>query len=134
MPATIGEASWRGTPALTRSCPTPGSERRFIVGDAAGYVEPFTGEGMAWAIMSAVALAPIAARGVLNWSPELVEQWKQTLGTVVQKRQRLCRIVSRVLRSPVLTKATVEALRVCPGLSRLVLASLNTPYSPSRHA
>ena len=32
----------------------------FVVGDAAGYVEPFTGE-MAWAMMSAAASAPIAA-------------------------------------------------------------------------
>ena len=40
------------------------ADRLFVVGDAAGYVEPFTGEGMAWAVMSAAALAPIAARAI----------------------------------------------------------------------
>lgn len=37
-----------------------------LVGDAAGYVEPLTGEGMAWAIESAEAL--VATIGRLGWN------------------------------------------------------------------
>ena len=44
---------WRGTPPLTRRAPSLAAERVFVLGDAAGYVEPFTGEGMAWALASA---------------------------------------------------------------------------------
>jgi flavin-dependent dehydrogenase len=39
----------------------------FVIGDAAGYVEPFTGEGMAWALAAADGLAPLAARAVGAW-------------------------------------------------------------------
>ena len=38
------------------------AERVFLLGDAAGYVEPFTGEGMAWAVTSGIAVAPLALR------------------------------------------------------------------------
>ena len=31
-----------------------------LLGDAAGYVEPFTGEGMTWAMLAAVSVAPLA--------------------------------------------------------------------------
>ncbi|HVK09715.1 MAG TPA: FAD-dependent monooxygenase, partial [Gemmataceae bacterium] len=66
---------WRGTPALTRTPRRVAGERWFAVGDAAGYVEPFTGEGMAWAVASAVAVAPLAAR---PWHAGLVREWEQT--------------------------------------------------------
>ncbi|HEY2910421.1 MAG TPA: FAD-dependent oxidoreductase, partial [Gemmataceae bacterium] len=49
-PAVTGLAEfvWKGTPALTRQPEVVAASRLFRVGDAAGYVEPFTGEGMAW--------------------------------------------------------------------------------------
>ncbi|MEC7846877.1 MAG: FAD-dependent oxidoreductase, partial [Gemmatimonadota bacterium] len=45
---------WKGTPPLTRRLSSLGEERLFLVGDAAGYVEPFTGEGMGWALWGAL--------------------------------------------------------------------------------
>ena len=49
---------WIGTPLLTRRIRAQdGSVYR--VGDASGYVEPITGEGMSWALLGAAALAPI---------------------------------------------------------------------------
>ena len=42
-------ATWRGTLLLTRRTSPIAGERFFLIGDATGYVEPFTGEGMAWA-------------------------------------------------------------------------------------
>ena len=60
---------WKGTPELTRRPARPGAERLFAIGDAAGYVEPFTGEGMFWALSGARALAPLVARSVDGWDP-----------------------------------------------------------------
>ncbi|MGL6096279.1 MAG: NAD(P)/FAD-dependent oxidoreductase, partial [Fimbriiglobus sp.] len=62
FPAVPGLAGlpWKGTPPLTRTARVLAGPRWFAVGDAAGYVEPFTGEGMAWAVASAAAVAPIA--------------------------------------------------------------------------
>lgn len=70
-PELFAELSWRGTPALTRRRTRISEERVFVLGDAAGYVEPFTGEGMAWALASGAAVAPLAARAVGEWRPEL---------------------------------------------------------------
>jgi menaquinone-9 beta-reductase len=129
----LAELPWKGTPALTRRAKQLGGARWFAVGDAAGYVEPFTGEGMAWAVMSAAALAPIAARAIQNWDDSLVREWELTHRRVIGTRQRVCRIVSRVLRSPALTTLAVRALSVLPILARPVIRPLNRP-APLRGA
>ncbi|MCA9289809.1 MAG: FAD-dependent monooxygenase, partial [Phycisphaerales bacterium] len=41
---------WFGAPPLARRRPCLATSRVLVIGDAAGYVEPFTGEGMAWAL------------------------------------------------------------------------------------
>jgi flavin-dependent dehydrogenase len=134
VPRGLAELPWRGTPALTRRPARLGGRRYFVVGDAAGYVEPFTGEGMAWAVMSAAALAPIAARAARRWNDELVRDWEATHARVVGRRQRVCRVVSRVLRSPRLTGLAVRALNAFPVLSRPVVAALNRPSHLPRAA
>jgi flavin-dependent dehydrogenase len=123
----LAELPWRGTPALTRRARTLAGQRWFAVGDAAGYVEPFTGEGMAWAVTSAAALAPIAARAARRWDDSLVSEWESTYRRAIGKRQRTCRVVAQVLRSPALTGLAVRALGVFPVLSRPVVARLNRP-------
>lgn len=130
----LAELPWKGTPALTRRANALAGERWFAVGDAAGYVEPFTGEGMAWAVASAAALAPIAARAVQQWEPTLVREWETTHRRTIGARQRACRVVSRVLRSPAFTSLAVRALSVLPMLSRPVVAALNRPpAAPPRY-
>jgi len=124
VPLTLQDTPWKGTPALTRRSSTLAGHRSFVVGDAAGYVEPFTGEGMAWALMSAEALAPLAAQ---DWHPGLIRKWKSTYCRVVGRRQRVCRIVSQVLRSPILTSLAVRALSVMPQLANPVVAAINRP-------
>jgi flavin-dependent dehydrogenase len=127
IPVGLAEAVWRGTPALTRRPARLADDRLFVVGDAAGYVEPFTGEGMAWAIMSAAELAPIAARAVQLWNDSLANEWELKHRRIVGQRQRVCRIVSRVLRSPLFTGLAVRTLQLAPVLSRPVIAALNRP-------
>ena len=43
----IAAADWRGTSPLTRSPRCVAVDNVLLLGDAAGYVEPFTGDGMA---------------------------------------------------------------------------------------
>jgi len=124
VPEGMTVSPWKGTPALTRRPTRVAGHKFFVVGDAAGYVEPFTGEGMAWAVMSAAALAPIAAQ---EWRPGLIREWETTHRRVVARRQRVCRVVSKVLRSPLLTNIAVRALEVLPALARPVVSRLNRP-------
>ncbi len=125
----LAELPWKGTPALTRRAKQLAGHRWFAVGDAAGYVEPFTGEGMAWAIASAAALAPIAARGATEWDDSLTREWETIHRRRIASRQQTCRVVSRVLRSSTLTTFAVRALAAFPLLSRPVVASINRPPS-----
>ena len=133
-PAILGlaELSWKGTPALTRRRSAVAEHRLFAVGDAAGYVEPFTGEGMAWAIASAAALAPIALRAIAKWNDSCMREWERVHRRTVRRRQWICRAASHVLRSPMLTGLAVRALSLMPSLSRPVVAALNRPASFQR--
>jgi flavin-dependent dehydrogenase len=115
---------WRGTPTLTRTARRVAGERWFAVGDAAGYVEPFTGEGIAWAVASAVAVAPLAAQ---PWHPGLAREWERTHARLIRSRQSVCRAAARVLRSPRLSRWAVRLLSAAPVLSRPVVAALNRP-------
>ena len=127
VPHDLANAAWRGTPALTRRPVRVAGDRVFRVGDAAGYVEPFTGEGLAWAVMSAAAVAPIAARAVRGWDESLARDWENVHRRLIGPRQRICRMVARGLRSPLLTGLAIRVLRIAPLLARPVISALNRP-------
>jgi flavin-dependent dehydrogenase len=129
-PEVHADQPWKGTPALTRHRGSVAEHRLFAVGDATGYVEPFTGEGMAWAVSSAAALAPIAHRAVREWNDECVAEWRRAHAAIVGRRQWLCRAAARVLRSPRLTGFALRALAFAPALARPVVAALDRPSDP----
>ena len=115
---------WRATPALTRRRARLTAPGLFVVGDAAGYVEPFTGEGMAWALASGAVVAPWASLAVEGWHPQLAAGWEAVYRRKVRRRQWPCRGVSFVLRRPKLTALTVRALAAAPALARPAVARL----------
>lgn len=125
--AELADADWKGTPLLTRRPKQIAGERWFAVGDAAGYVEPFTGEGMAWAMNGSLALAPIVEQAVENWQPDLIRVWSDTHRTKIARRQWPCRVFAQVLRSPRLSLGLVAGLRLFPGLAQPVLKHLSRP-------
>ena len=118
--AGLGEARWTGTPALTRRRRSIAGERLLVVGDSAGYVEPFTGEGMAWALAGGAAAGAIAARAAADgWSAAFADQWRAAPRALVGRRQRGCRLVAAGLRRPWLTRLAVGVLRSRAGASVL---------------
>jgi 2-polyprenyl-6-methoxyphenol hydroxylase-like FAD-dependent oxidoreductase len=127
IPPGLADAPWKGTPALTRRPSAVAAHRVFRVGDAAGYVEPFTGEGMGWAVMSAAALAPIAARAAEHWDEGEALNWQKEHRRLLSSRQRFCRLVARTLRSPSLCRLAVRVLGAFPVLARPVIVGLNRP-------
>jgi flavin-dependent dehydrogenase len=114
---SIGDHVWKGTPLLTRYAKRVAGERLFVLGDASGYVEPFTGEGIAWALSSAVALAPLAARAARHWRPEYAQEWSQLHRRLVRNRQRACRVVAWGLRHPGLVRSCLALLSHYPALA-----------------
>lgn len=108
---------WKGTPALTRASPQLAGRRLFRVGDAAGYVEPFTGEGMGWAIGSSAAVLPFALRAITSWDDGLARDWERDCRHRLTSSQRTCSIVARGLRMPGLVRSAVGLLGPFPGLA-----------------
>ena len=121
---------WMGTIPLTRHVPRPAARGVFVLGDAAGYVEPFTGEGMAWAFAGAEAVVPIVKRAVASHDARLEQDWIRVHARGIGREQRWCRVVARVLRMPALLTPCVLLLRQHPALARPLVAHL-TPRSPS---
>jgi flavin-dependent dehydrogenase len=118
----LANLPWKGTPHLTRQAPRLGGARLFVLGDAAGYVEPFTGEGMAWALAGATQVAPLALRGVSQgWDDDLLVRWRAAYHRFVIRRQIVCRMSARILRWPRVTNMAVRVLSVMPRLARPVL-------------
>ena len=100
-----------------------------MVGDAAGYIEPFTGEGLGWAVTSGAALAPLATKSIREWNARFVPEWESLHRRTVGKRQRVCRVISNVLRSQLMTRITIGVLSLFPILSQPVVSALNRPSS-----
>jgi menaquinone-9 beta-reductase len=125
-PADLAHQPWRGTTALTRSAPQVAADGVFTLGDAAGYVEPFTGEGMTWALAAAVAVAPLADRAAVAWQSSLEREWEQVYRRVVRRRQLTCRAAAAVLRRPWLTHAVVALLAHWPRLACPIVYHLNS--------
>lgn len=125
VPPHLADAAWKGTPPLTWRVTPPAGPRLFLIGDAAGYVEPFTGEGMAWALASARAVLPLVARACRRWQPGLVRQWTMRHREAVGRTQTVSRTVARLLRHPLLMRSLVRGLGAAPSLAHPVLAYLN---------
>jgi menaquinone-9 beta-reductase len=123
----LATAAWQGTAALTRRTWPLAAERVFVLGDAAGYVEPFTGEGIAWALASAQAVAPLALRAIERWDPSLAQAWPALHRRLVGRRQRFCRSFAILLRHPWLALPAFEVLSRIPPVSRLMIRHINAP-------
>jgi flavin-dependent dehydrogenase len=125
----VTEVPWRGTPSFTRRASGLAAHRLFVLGDAAGFVEPFTGEGIAWALASGAAVTPLALRAIRSWEPILQDQWTAEYQGVIIRRQWACRAVASLLRRPRLTHLLVRVLSSLPSLAAPVLGYLNQPVS-----
>jgi flavin-dependent dehydrogenase len=127
QPSMVKNGRWSGTPPLTHRPKTIAARRLFVIGDAAGYVEPFTGEGIAWALKSAAAVAPLVAEAVAHWRDEIASTWMSVHRRQIVRRQRLCRALATLLRYPRIVHCGLDLLTWMPGLVERVVDRLNGP-------
>lgn len=125
----FADLDWKGTPILTRSGKIS-DIRYFAIGDACGYVEPFTGEGMTWALQSASLVAPLVEEGVLDWNSQLMQRWELSYKENIGRSQRFCHLTKKLLRLPpslketlLQTSASNTALQLLASLSKSTLPS-----------
>lgn len=123
----LSDWPWRGTPALTRSATALTGHRVLVLGDAAGYVEPFTGEGMAWALTSGLAAATLGQRAIAAYDASIEREWTHIYSEIVTRRQGICRAVAWTLRRPRMTRALAAVLARAPVLAAPFVRALNNP-------
>src|SRR5690606_28113820 len=112
---------------LTRSAARAAEVRLFRVGDALSYVEPFTGEGIGWALAGAHELVPLAARAVERWDNAYAHAWTRDRRRATPRAHRLCRLTARALRHDRLVGAAVRAVARMPSLARPWLGRAGRP-------
>jgi flavin-dependent dehydrogenase len=95
----VGPMPWRPRAV---ACP-----RGALVGDAAGYVEPFTGEGMSWAIESAMLLDQATS----------TRAYARAYRSALRRRQWWCGLVTGTLRRPRVADLVFRAARAQPVLA-----------------
>lgn len=121
MPDGLKDVKWTGTLPLTRTSRMVAARRLFTIGDSASYVEPFTGEGMSWAIQDALQLSRLLAtedetceRLTAAWN----RQWKKKL----RSKQWVCRGLAALLRRPQLASVTLLLARSVPWIPQWLIA------------
>jgi len=113
-PEAVMAASFRATPPLTHVAPLVSGARRrtFRVGDAAGYVEPFTGEGMGWALTSGRLLAD-----ALLADGDPAAAYVRAHATCFTRHHRRCGRVAAALRMPRLVGSAVRVAQAAPWMA-----------------
>ncbi len=127
VPDGIRETVWRGTPRLTSRPRQVASERIFLIGDAAGYVEPFTGEGMAAAIESGLAVMRFVRQAAVEWNQSLASGWASLHRGIVCDRQATSRRLAWTMRRPWLAATALGVCRVIPALAERIIVATSRP-------
>lgn len=79
--------------------PVPGEGRCLLVGDAAGLVDPITGEGIAWALHSGRLAAEATVRALVEGSPGVALRHYAAALAPVQDELRIARRLRRIIFS-----------------------------------
>ncbi len=111
------------TPPLRRSRRAPCGPI-LMIGDAAGYVEPFTGEGMTWGMQSGIAAADRIAASISNLA-KVSEHWDRELENLLSAKRRRCRAVTTMLRWPWARLVVGTTLARWPSVAGPLVRSLN---------
>jgi menaquinone-9 beta-reductase len=140
--ASLAASTFRATPPLTHREPlVAGTTGRILrIGDAAGYVEPFTGEGIGWAL----ACGRIAAEALMHEDGTAENALRPPADAAARYRaahrrqfttlHARCRRVSLALRRPAVVMAAMHAARLAPWAARRLVPALVGATAPGDSA
>ncbi len=121
----IDPNQWIGTPALTRRVEKPFGPRWVAIGDSVGYVEPFTGEGMAWAIAGSAQAAFHVLAEIDQWSEKSETQWGILHRKLIHDRQLGCKWLAWTLNSSFRSHCALRLASYLPPLATWFVRSIN---------
>ena len=115
------------TPPLRRTR-VAGRGRVLAIGDSAGYVEPFTGEGMTWAMKGGIAAADCIAEHQSDLS-KIGEVWARRSAKLLRSQKRTCRVLTSALNWSPTRRLIGLGLKTMPAIARPLVARLNRVQS-----
>jgi flavin-dependent dehydrogenase len=117
--------SWRTITPLTRAPIAAAHRSLFLVGDAARVVEPFTGEGIYYALASGklAADAIISQHNGRN-EADVAADYSAAHAKLYRGRLRINRLARAAVLSPRIASALLEVARFQPALLRLLTAKI----------
>ncbi|HLQ38888.1 MAG TPA: NAD(P)/FAD-dependent oxidoreductase [Planctomycetota bacterium] len=103
-----------------------------LVGDACGYVDPITGEGIYFALFGArlLATALAAARADPRRQQQALATYSRQRAAEVLPRLRCARLLQHGLRRPAVTRAVLALLAARPGLFDLLVTLTGDTLHP----
>ncbi|MCA9039816.1 MAG: NAD(P)/FAD-dependent oxidoreductase [Planctomycetaceae bacterium] len=126
----LNEVKWTGTVPLTRGMQKPTLPRTILCGDAAGYVEPFTGEGVSSALTGGLLASSLISERIAHWDRSAEEEWGRLYHQKIRHRYRWCSRLARVSRHSIAVELALSAVRIFPWLAQPVITHLNDPVKP----
>ena len=122
------DQAWRTITPLTRS-PVPSAHKDlFFVGDAARVVEPFTGEGIYYALRSGELAANAAAKIVRGENRQLaLRNFTRAYSGMYRGRLWINRLAREAVLRPQVGSLFVHAARVYPAILKLLTAKIVSP-------
>lgn len=96
--------------------------RALLVGDAAGFLDPITGEGMASALLQARAAAEVIDRALDRARPPDLSAYAEEHRRITRQGRSLTWLALALCSSPRLSSRAMEGLRRRPGLFAKLLA------------
>ncbi len=104
----------------------------FTVGDAAAFIDPFTGSGMLMALESAEILALCISENALQ-SQKITENYKSLHEQKFQKRLRVCSILRRAAFVPNFAKIAITALSLSKTAREILARSTQQTFSKNKN-
>lgn len=104
----------------------------FTVGDAAAFIDPFTGSGMLMALESAQILAKLFSENV-SASEKIANNYKILHNEKFQKRLRICSIMRQAAFVPKLAGFAISALNLSENARRILARSTRSALSAAEN-
>jgi menaquinone-9 beta-reductase len=127
LPREMEPLRIRGTGALTRRRRNFGGHRVLAVGDACGYVEPFTGEGMAWAATGAREVVRMLPAPGETWPADLAGCWQSRHREIIGRRQLWCRGLQPMMHHPAIAAAGILVGSAMPVMAKWIARTVCKP-------
>ncbi len=119
------EHVWRTITPLTRAPLMPAHDNLFFIGDAARVVEPFTGEGIYYALRSAELAANAIAKLVRAQDRQSsLREFVRAHAAMYRGRLWINQLARAAVLSPRIASLFVHAARIQPAILRLLTAKI----------